>query len=226
VADEGIDTLQLGGPQPLRNEPVQARSSARLDALLDAAARVVDEVGYERLTTARVAEVAGASIGTVYRYFPDRLALLLALRSRNLQRYTERLTVFFDANPGEFRIEDAIRSVDVYAEMFRTEPGFRAIRFTDLPSPETGVRLDDANGVMARYFVRRYLDGVDSAFEDELVFRLEVIVEIGESLLSRAFSDPQAVDERFIDEFREFTRNYLQVHVVDRFLTMPDASGV
>ena len=59
-----------------RNEPVQARSTARLTALLDAAAAVIDEIGYERLTTAMVAERAGASIGTVYRYFPDRIAVL------------------------------------------------------------------------------------------------------------------------------------------------------
>jgi AcrR family transcriptional regulator len=70
----------------LRNEPVQARSTARLTALLDAAAAAVQELGYERLTTAMVAERAGASIGTVYRYFPDRIAVLQALASRNLER--------------------------------------------------------------------------------------------------------------------------------------------
>ena len=48
----------------LRNEPVQARSAARLETLLDAAAAVVDEIGGERLTTANVAEHAGVSIGT------------------------------------------------------------------------------------------------------------------------------------------------------------------
>src|ERR1700709_2244902 len=69
-----------------RKEPVQARSTARLTALLDAAAAAVQELGYERLTTAMVAERAGASIGTVYRYFPDRIAVLQALASRNLER--------------------------------------------------------------------------------------------------------------------------------------------
>src|ERR1700709_2710518 len=69
-----------------RKEPVQARSTARLTALLDAAAAAVEELGYERLTTAMVAERAGASIGTVYRYFPDRIAVLQALAARNLER--------------------------------------------------------------------------------------------------------------------------------------------
>ena len=74
---------------PIRNEPVQARSTARLAALLDAAAHVIDEIGYERLTTAMVAERAGASIGTVYRYFPDRIAVLQSLAARNAERIGE-----------------------------------------------------------------------------------------------------------------------------------------
>src|SRR5476649_313567 len=77
---------KLGASATLRNEPVQARSTARLTALLDAAAAAIDELGYERLTTAMVAERAGASIGTVYRYFPDRIAVLQALAARNLER--------------------------------------------------------------------------------------------------------------------------------------------
>ena len=75
----------------IRNEPVQARSTARLAALLDAAAKVVHEIGYERLTTAMVAERAGASIGTVYRYFPDRIAVLQSLAARNAERMTDRV---------------------------------------------------------------------------------------------------------------------------------------
>ena len=86
IADSPLDGLP-----PLRNEPVQARSAARLTALLDAAAATVDEIGFERLTTAMVAERAGASIGTVYRYFPDRIAVLQSLAARNLERVLDRV---------------------------------------------------------------------------------------------------------------------------------------
>ena len=86
IADSPLDGLP-----PLRNEPVQARSAARLTALLDAAAAIVDEIGFERFTTAMVAERAGASIGTVYRYFPDRIAVLQSLAARNLERVLDRV---------------------------------------------------------------------------------------------------------------------------------------
>lgn len=60
----------------LRNTPVQERSQLRLAELLAAASDVLSEVGRDRLTTAMVAERAGASIGTIYRYFPDRTLIL------------------------------------------------------------------------------------------------------------------------------------------------------
>ena len=86
LSDHQVDPAAL-----IRNEPVQARSTARLAALLDAAAEVIDEIGYERLTTAMVADRAGASIGTVYRYFPDRIAVLQSLAARNAERMNERV---------------------------------------------------------------------------------------------------------------------------------------
>lgn len=64
----------------LRHEPVQARSTARLQGIEAAAEQVIVEVGIDRFTTADVARIAGCSIGTVYRYFPDRVAILDRLR--------------------------------------------------------------------------------------------------------------------------------------------------
>src|SRR5579875_3042711 len=90
----------VGAPL-VRTEPIQERSAARIDALLDAAAEVVDEIGFDRLTTAMVAERAGASIGTVYRYFPDRIVLLQALRDRALLRYRHSVVAAIDAQAPE-----------------------------------------------------------------------------------------------------------------------------
>ena len=95
-----------GATALLRNEPVQARSTARLTSLLDAAAEVVDEIGFERLTTAMVAERAGASIGTVYRYFPDRIAVLHSALSDG-----ERYDAWLALRRGDKRI--AVNKQDV-----------------------------------------------------------------------------------------------------------------
>ncbi|MDP9026034.1 MAG: TetR family transcriptional regulator [Actinomycetota bacterium] len=116
----------------IRNEPVQARSTARLAALLDAAAHVVDEIGYERLTTAMVAERAGASIGTVYRYFPDRIAVLQSLAARNVERTGERVLAELGDRRHTHWAAALSAALDVLNEAFRHEPGFAALRYGDV----------------------------------------------------------------------------------------------
>lgn len=116
----------------IRNEPVQARSTARLAALLDAAAHVIDEIGYERLTTAMVAERAGASIGTVYRYFPDRIAVLQSLAVRNAERASSRAFSELEDPRHNDWASAFSASYEVYIDAFRTEPGFGSLRYGDV----------------------------------------------------------------------------------------------
>lgn len=65
----------------LRVEPVQSRSAVRIKQITDAAVALYNDptVGRDRMTTQQVADLAGCSIGTVYRYFTDRVALLDAI---------------------------------------------------------------------------------------------------------------------------------------------------
>lgn len=72
-----------------RKVPVQARSTASVDAILEATIQVLLSVGKERLTTTRVAERAGVSVGTLYQYFPNKSALLQAALKRHLDEVTE-----------------------------------------------------------------------------------------------------------------------------------------
>src|SRR4051812_23296526 len=70
-----------------RRLPKQRRSQATADAIVEAAARVFAEHGLEKSTTARIAEVAGVSVGSMYQYFPSKDALITALfeRESNVQ---------------------------------------------------------------------------------------------------------------------------------------------
>jgi AcrR family transcriptional regulator len=71
-----------------RKSPVQARSAASVDAILQATIQVLLQVGKERLTTTRVAMRAGVSVGTLYQYFPNKSALLQAALRRHLEEVT------------------------------------------------------------------------------------------------------------------------------------------
>src|SRR2546430_5468051 len=72
-----------------RKSPVQARSAASVDAILEATIQVLLDVGKERLTTTRVALRAGVSVGTLYQYFPNKSALLQAALRRHLMEVTD-----------------------------------------------------------------------------------------------------------------------------------------
>jgi AcrR family transcriptional regulator len=81
-------------PQALlepRKTPVQARSAASVEAILEATIQVLLSVGKERLTTTRVALRAGVSVGTLYQYFPNKSALLKAALKRHLDEVTEEI---------------------------------------------------------------------------------------------------------------------------------------
>lgn len=200
---------QTGAPL-VRTEPIQERSAARIDALLDAAAQVVDEIGFDRLTTAMVAERAGASIGTVYRYFPDRIVLLQALRDRAVQRYRAAVVeAIHTANPEHWwnAVECAI---DAFVAMFRSEAGFRIIRFTDAErSGMPGEIPEDGDDFFAHRFAEILSEEFGLPAGDELKFRLEIVVEISDALINRAFLIDPNGDERFIAEARVVARDYL-----------------
>jgi AcrR family transcriptional regulator len=72
-----------------RKSPIQARSVASVDAILQATIQVLLHVGKERLTTTRVAVRAGVSVGTLYQYFPNKKALLQAALKRHLAEVAE-----------------------------------------------------------------------------------------------------------------------------------------
>jgi AcrR family transcriptional regulator len=67
-----------------RRSPMQARSRATYDAILEAASQILERGGADALNTNDVAERAGVSIGTLYQYFPDKHAILLAAAKRDL----------------------------------------------------------------------------------------------------------------------------------------------
>jgi AcrR family transcriptional regulator len=202
-AEEAVDGALL-----LRNAPVQARSTARLTALLDSAAAVVDEIGYERLTTAMVAERAGASIGTVYRYFPDRIVVLQGLSARFLAQYTERLARTVIDTRHESWLDAVAACIDAIVTAFRNEPGFRSLRFGDVLDITPGPGSKSGNAVVAGLIA----DALRERFELEgadVAFHIEVALSLSDALLARAFSASRHGDDRFITEAQRVARIYL-----------------
>jgi len=205
LAESPLDMAAL-----IRNEPVQARSAARLMALLDAAAAVIDEIGYERLTTAMVADRAGASIGTVYRYFPDRIAVLQSLAARNAERLTDAALALV-ADPANESWDQVVAALFAnYANFFRTEPGFASLRLGDVLDlrPLTG---SPSNAVYAHRILEAMCArfGVESS--PDRVVAAEGSFIVADALIARAFARDAQGYAPFLEQAERVGRGFYTV---------------
>jgi AcrR family transcriptional regulator len=127
-----------------RKQPQQARSNELVAAILQAAVQVLAAEGAQRFTTARVAERAGVSVGSLYQYFPNKAAILFRLQSDEWRDTTELLRGILEDRatppPGRLRRlvhafirsecdEAAVRgALDDAAPLYRDAPEARAAR--------------------------------------------------------------------------------------------------
>ncbi|MGA5197080.1 TetR family transcriptional regulator [Streptomyces exfoliatus] len=132
-------------PPSLRRTPVQQRSAERLARILDACAELLDETGYEQLSTRAVASRAGVPIGSVYRFFGNKRAMVAALAHRNLDEYARRVSDRLAAAP----LLDAYGAIDSVLDEFiamkRTVPGFALVDF-GVPATASGESAGEGDG--------------------------------------------------------------------------------
>ncbi|WKE72515.1 TetR/AcrR family transcriptional regulator [Streptomyces sp. WP-1] len=192
---------------PLRRAPVQRRSAERLTRILDACAELLDEVGYDGLSTRAVAVRAGVPIGSVYRFFGNKRQMADALAQRNLELYTERVTGRLERTAaGDWRAAmDAV--LDEYLAMKRTAPGFSLVDFgNQIP---VGARQAEPNSRVADRLSDLLAGYIGRTPDEELRRAFLVAVESADTLVQLAFRlDPQG-DEAIIHETRELLRAYL-----------------
>ncbi|MGW0331962.1 TetR family transcriptional regulator [Streptomyces sp. NPDC003011] len=191
----------------LRRAPVQRRSAERLTRILDACADLLDEVGYDALSTRAVALRAQVPIGSVYRFFGNKRAMADALAQRNLERYTERVAERLKGT-GEGGWRAAMDAVlDEYLAMKRTAPGFSLVDFgNQIP---VGARHAEPNHRVADRLTDLLSGPLGRAPDEELRRVFLVAVETADTLVHLAFRMGPGGDEKIIEETRELLRAYL-----------------
>jgi AcrR family transcriptional regulator len=198
-------------PATVRTEPVQQRSTERIASLLDAAAALIDEQGIDGLTTSDVATRSGSSVGVVYRYFPNIQSLLRALAARNMEKFTDRIYAAMNDSPAEW-LTALDTTIDAYIDLTRTEPGFRAVRFGDIIDERFIQPEMTNNSLLAAKFSEMLVKKYGLVPSDQLSFDLEVIVEISDALLHRAFVYDKQGEEKFIEKLRSIVRELMAQH--------------
>jgi len=192
----------------MRRAPVQERSAARVERMLDVCGRLIDDVGYEATTTTMIAKRAEVSVGSLYQFFPDKRAVVQALAQRNLDTYLARLGQALAERRLAHWWDMIDVAADVYVDLHREIPGFRVIRFGDVVDTHLLQPEEDNDQVLAlRLFgLVRAMFGVDLSAEEQLV--VVVLIKAADAVTKYAFRSPEG-DPQVMDELKVLMNAYL-----------------
>ncbi|MHC2433305.1 TetR family transcriptional regulator [Bradyrhizobium sp. USDA 4451] len=178
-----------------RKQPQQARSTELVAAILEAAVQVLTKEGAQRFTTARVAEKAGVSVGSLYQYFPNKASILFRLQSDEwrqttgllreiledggrppLQRLRALVHAFIHSECEEAAVRGALSDA---APLYRDAPEAREVRASGARTVEVFMRealpkASDAARAMAGELITTTLSTVGKDFSESPRSRAEI----------------------------------------------------
>ena len=124
-----------------RKQALQARSTATVQAIMRATARILVKRGYQSTTTNHIAEAAGVSVGSLYQYFPNKEAIVAALLDEHLEA-TQEFLRRGTANALEQPLEDAARGlIEGLLAAHRVDPDLHRVFVEELPRIATFERI-------------------------------------------------------------------------------------
>lgn len=202
------DIVQLAGSR-LRKVPVGLKGRGTVDRIIDATAYLLKARGYEALTTNHIAEAAGINIATLYKYFTNKQAILVALHERMSLRWTGALAHLVNQiREGVPWRETVCKVIDVAAERRQGETGEAAMRIAMKVSPELRhydrVESTESSRLVAEMLITRA--SVDAVTATRVA---RVAIEVGMAVLDLLLLE-EAVDETvWVDEAKAVVCNYL-----------------
>jgi AcrR family transcriptional regulator len=124
----------------VRRQPQQLRARQTVEAVLEAVVRIVKRDGVKAVTTNRVAEVAGVSIGSLYQYFPDKRAIFIALHQRHVEEI-DRLVNATLVEHAHSSLEKLMHAmVDAMVDAHATDPELHGVMFSEIPDRPEGTQ--------------------------------------------------------------------------------------
>jgi AcrR family transcriptional regulator len=196
-------------PDRLRNAPIQARSRERLRRVLDAADEVLAADGAEAFTTTRVARQARVPIGSVYRFFPDKQAIVEALAVRYWSDFEDLVAGLADSDQGQ-PLDDPVGEVlDVLIAGFCARPGFLALWFGGLRTEAVRDVTRPTRTAIARSIERILARRWPEADGRTRARVAEMTVLAGDGLLREAFRRDRSGDASVLAESKVMLRAYI-----------------
>jgi AcrR family transcriptional regulator len=197
-----------------RRKPSQERSRDRVERILDATADLLGTTAVDKITTAAIAETAGVPIGSVYQYFPNKLAVLAELARRVMEQVDLKTASLIAEDFGVLPWDQAIdRAIDATMQGYEAQPGYLQLLLSIRPTPEFRAITDESNErVAAMLSFHPALQAVIPPERIQLVTR--AAIQAVNSLQDWALSqeDPD-VTNRIIVEMKTLLKGYLAVYM-------------
>jgi len=192
----------------MRKRPQQGRSRATVDAIVEAGAQVLAGNGWEAFNTNRVAQVAGASVGTIYQYFPHKLALLDAIRNRHFEAVVAVVRAAADnAKTLPERIEALVGGM---IEVHGSRPSFHRAVLDDAPRASRTIAADDS--LEHAYFAgyeRLIALGAECDHEARSTMSARVLSSAVEGVIHDAARRGELMSSTFRHELKALVNRYL-----------------
>jgi AcrR family transcriptional regulator len=188
-----------------RPVPQQQRSSRRVAEYLDTAAGLFAEVGYEATTMTAIAERAGSSIGGLYRYFPDKPTLALALHRQYSQEVEGVWTPLFKEAKTLSATEFAERLMDRMADFAAKRPGYLPL----LTSPIRLKRDAASRSNLRAQFSKAFVAKKPSLSQDEALLAANVAIQLMRGMINVCAESDAKRHPFIIREFKKALANYL-----------------
>ena len=205
-----------------RKTPVQARSTASVNAILDATIQVLLRLGKERLTTTRVALRAGVSVGTLYQYFPNKSALLQAVLLRHLDEVTNAVEVACKEQQGATLRQMATALITAFFEA-KMRNAKTSVALYSVSSDVDGAKIAQQMGIRSSKAIVEMLASSPEPFsgDPEIVasILLGAVAGVSRTLLESAAPEEQL--ESLQEELILFASAYLETCSV-----RPSATGI
>jgi AcrR family transcriptional regulator len=181
-----------------------------VERIVDAAARVFLERGYDAATTEEIARLAGTSIGSVYQFFPNKLAIFNAIALRYVEHSRELFDTFMTPaaidRPWTELLDGAI---DAFVAYHRMEPGFRAILLNWRVSADMVLANDDVNREFARRAEAVLRANAPSLTPARRALVATIIIETISSMLILCVRRPSSADA-IVAETKMLLRRYVE----------------
>ena len=187
-----------------RRRPLQQRAQETAEAIVRATTQILSRDGLERVTTNRVAERAGVSIGSLYQYFPDKEALVAEVRRRYSKAFQERMMGLI-GTVGTLPLREAVdRCVRALIALHAEDPGLHAaVSAAGIADDERRMLHQLAASWLAarRHEIRR----------PNLTLAAAVVLDAAESLIHGvALREPERLtDDEFAAEVTDLLARYL-----------------